>query len=187
MYTSHAKANLYQQFTLILFHHYFNYQVVLLQLVNRAGSILSSYLLENLKMFWKSRRHENTVIALTSWLYLIVRFFGLWSFTIESNATVVKSKGECAVCIKLLDWLWAVITFSYYCISTVIQIGAIAKFQELNSTLIEIVINNVTIVSDILIALLCIIMDIVNRKRLWKMILIFHEFDVEVLCSSRTF
>lgn len=130
-------------------------------------------------MFLKNQRHENTVIALTFWLYLFVRIFGFWPFTIKFNA---NNRGS-AVRIKSFDWFWFVVTTCYYfmSISTIILIGTLTKFQRLNSSLIEIVISNVTIVSDITIALVCSIMDMINRKQLWRTILAYHDFDQEVM------
>lgn len=133
-----------------------------------------------LPMLLTNRRHENTVIALTSWLYLVVRIFGFWPFTIEFNASGVKNRGS-TVCIKPFDWLWFVVTSCYYLISTIILLGNLVEFQRFYLSLIEIVISNVTVVSDITIALLCCIMDMINRKRLWRTILIFHDFDEEVM------
>lgn len=127
------------------------------------------------KMVWNMLKKEKSVFSITYLLYVKLRCFGFWPFSITFN----KAMGtlNSTVRVTVYDRLWSFIAFAIYIILGYWVIGTFREFEKLNLSLIEIVLNNIVMISDTLVALLCIIMDMVNRNNLWEIITTFSEFD----------
>lgn len=137
-------------------------------------------------MIWRNRpSNGGGVFSLTSWLYVINRVFGCWPFSIEfivrgSNKTV-----QSVVCVKSRDWIWFILALVIrVLICNAILVSTILTTLNIRSSTgsryIGIIINNVTSVSWVLAMLFSIIMDMINRKDIWRIITLLHEFDEEV-------
>lgn len=137
-------------------------------------------------MIWKNRpSNGNDIFLLVSWFYLINRVFGVWPFSIEFSRRGANKKIQSVVCVKFWDWIWFILSLAIYVLLIIVILN------EMNLTgqgverpnvprYLEVLINNVAVTSDIVATLFAIIMDMINRKDIWKIITTFNDFDEEV-------
>lgn len=126
------------------------------------------------KMIWKDCNRTNNVFSIALWIYIIARAFGSWPFTIEFNAKSRTSRVQ----VTKLDLIWFLLSLCIYGLFN--WFAVFEQIRQLQLSLVEILISQITQISSILVTMLSIAMDMINRNVIWQMILIFHRFDEEV-------
>lgn len=126
------------------------------------------------KMFWQDWRRKNNIFSLTLWIYLLSKLYGNWSFSIEFDAKRHSSR----VRVTPLDWLRFIFNLIFYinCTRYIIHEDA----EKNLSTKLEVSITQFAQLISLLVLILSIVLDMINRNALWNIILKFDEFDLEV-------
>lgn len=133
----------------------------------------SQYLLQKRPMMiWKFFHRPSDVLSLSQFVFKIAKFLGFLQFNVDFCGKRRK------IGVTPVNWLSMLIAIS------VNLLCIYAVFSQDNSNLpyatIQIVIVNTASMCGGALAILGILMDYVNRYRLWCMIETFHDFDVEV-------
>lgn len=125
-------------------------------------------------MIWKDCRRADNIFSITLWAYVIARVFGNWPFSIEFNAR----NGSSRVRVTKIDFAWFLLSLCIYA-----SFNWFAVFDQLGhheASLVEVTVSQISQIIIILVAMLSIIMDLINRNVIWQMVLTFHAFDEEV-------
>lgn len=130
-------------------------------------------------MFWKDYRKRNDIFSLTLLVYVTARVFGFWPFSIEFDAKCQKSHTK----VTKLDYMWFIVTLAFYCVG--IRFATYNPFPSAEFSFTEVALNQLTQLVNILIIVLCIVMDMVNRNILWKIIVKLKIFDDEMIAMGR--
>lgn len=132
-------------------------------------------------MIWKGRPYkDNNFLSLVSLLHIVIRIFGYWPFSLQFSARGGGANKK--IHSQPRDWIWFVLSLVIrILLSNAAIIGRILTTQKITgSRFIQIMIANVTEVNWVLVMLFSMIMDMINRKDIWKIINTFNEFDEEV-------
>lgn len=124
-------------------------------------------------MFWTKSHPKDGVYSVFWWSYLVARCFGLMPFSIEYDVQHKLSK----VYLTVFDCLWFVIAITIYVLLIVYSILDY-KFDELSNT--DKIARLVVYCGGSITVIVSIVMDMINRKRIWKIVTLLNEFDVEV-------
>lgn len=127
-------------------------------------------------MIWHKRDKRNDIFSLTLWVYVMARVFGFWPFTIRFD----ENRNKPIVCVTKFDYAWFCMSIVFYIMFIHFAVMDHSGHIDQKFTFIEVSLNKMTTLNHILVALLCIILDMVNREVLWKIILKFKAFDDEV-------
>lgn len=115
--------------------------------------------------------------SIVSWIYVIARVFGFLPFSVEYN----EKKRINKVHVTILDVLWFIITITIYAL--IISSSAVIHYYNnelLSMSNIEILATILITIEGGVIAIISIVMDMFNRKRVLKIMLKLNEFDDEV-------
>lgn len=126
-------------------------------------------------MCWSKKYPKNGVFSFIIWLYVASRIFGFLPFSVEYN----KNREWNKVKVTVLDWLWFVISISFYASAIAVAVHH-AHFYTTFSC-IEIIFMILTKIAYNVIAIFTIITDMINRKCIQKLISNFNEFDKQVI------
>lgn len=118
---------------------------------------------------------KKDVFSIALWIYVLARCFGFWPFSIKFSDKQKSGK----VVITLLDILWVLGAMSAYGLCCWFSFFYIDLKNQPFSQL-EIFLASWAQFSGITIAMLSIILDLINRSRIWSIIVKFSEFDEEV-------
>lgn len=124
---------------------------------------------------WKNRPRKNNVFSIALWIYVLARCFGFWPFSVKFTDKQKSGK----VVVTFLDILWVAGAVSVYGLCCWFSFFYIDLKSQPFSQL-EIFLASYTQFSAITIAMLSIILDLINRSRIWSIIVKFGEFDEEV-------
>lgn len=108
------------------------------------------------------------------WVYMIARPFGYWPFQIEFNEKYKTGN----VRVTFIDMLWLAMLILIYS-ATAWYYFAVGRDENASYTLIEILMNELTILFCME-PILSSILDLSNRRIIWKIIVTFYEFDEQV-------
>lgn len=127
-------------------------------------------------MFRNIRTKKTDVFSVTGPVYMIARMFGYWPFRVKFG----QRSGLNSIYVTRFDWLWfaaAIIIYSlfFWSMSTNYYLQ-----NDIPYSFIEVFISKMTHLCSILISILSMVMDSVNRRRIWNIILKFNEFDEKV-------
>lgn len=125
-------------------------------------------------MIWKNRPNGNNVFSVTLRLYIFARIFGYWPFSVHFNESQRSSK----VYLTILDWLWVIIAISLYIASS--QMTSFQHSIYDNFSFIATFVSRMIEISDIIFTIISILLDLINRRRIWNLIVSYSEFDEEV-------
>lgn len=125
-------------------------------------------------MMWKNRPNKTGVFSIVLWIYVIARCFGFWPFSVKFNS--MQRTGQ--VVVTSLDILWMVVALAAY--GTCFWLTLFNIHADLPYSALEITMTLLTQLSRVTIAILSILLDMINRFRIWKIIVRFSEFDDEV-------
>lgn len=126
-------------------------------------------------MIWKYCHRADNIFSITIWIYMIARALGNWPFSIEFNA----KNGSSRVRVSKLDFAWFVLSLCIY--ASFNRFSTFEQSGHIKSSFVEYLVSLISQISSILVAMLSIIMDLMNRNVIWQMILSFHAFDEEVM------
>lgn len=124
-------------------------------------------------MFWKKGYPNYGAYSVFWWSYVIGRCFGLMPFSIEYDVKHKLSK----VHVTVLDRLWFATAISIYVLLLVFSILK-DKSDALSNT--DQIAHLVVCVGASITVIISIVMDMINRKRIWKIVTMLNEFDEEV-------
>lgn len=111
-------------------------------------------------------------------IYIISRIVGYLPFTIvcdDSSRSLQKSSIKITLfdCVWILVWVSLLIAF--------MVINGVFDFQsQVSDSSIVNICNRMVVWGGYLFGILTIIMDIINRKRIWKIVVMFAVFDEQV-------
>lgn len=126
---------------------------------------------------WTNFTQTSNVFSLTLGVYVLVRFFGYWSFSVEFGKS---AKTRAVIHVKPFDWFWSISSI-IICLSCVAyQYQTYYDFAYLNVSLVEMTINEMSLVAISFITIVCIVSDLANRNVIWQIIKNFYDFDEEV-------
>lgn len=126
-------------------------------------------------MFWSKKYPKNGVYSFIVWFYVASRIFGFFPFGIKFDKKNEWSK----VIVTIADWLWFVISISFYTSTIIFIVYHTHPFSTHIS--IEMIFSLVTLTAGNTIAVISIITDMINRKSIWKLISNFNHFDKKVI------
>lgn len=128
------------------------------------------------KMMWNARPPKNNAFSSILKIFVIARCFGFCPFSIPTKGKLKEN----TICVKKIDWLWFIVSLSIY-ISFMVFVIVKYKHRDITElSIMEFILNRIALLGDNSIALMCIVMDMINRKMLWKILTTFSEFDDEV-------
>lgn len=120
---------------------------------------------------------HNDVFFSTFWIYVIARYFGFCPFSIEKKCNKPK---EYLVRVKPFDCCWFFVSILMNIAFMTIGIFKFTARMVTGFEYIEIILSQVTFMSENLIAIMCIVLDMANRRMLLKIITTLNDFDNEV-------
>lgn len=112
--------------------------------------------------------------SIVSWIYVIARVFGFLPFSVEYNEKQKISK----VHVTILDVFWFIFAIAIY--AMVIVSSAVHHYAKASFSGIEILATILITIEGGLIAIISIVMDMFNRKRIFRIMIKLNEFDEEV-------
>lgn len=121
---------------------------------------------------------KDDILSLTKWIFVLSRIFGFWSFSVES-IDINKKKSYIAR-MKIFDWCRAIAAISIYFLLMLLRFSIFGSFYGFDMSFLEIALNEMTVISSALMTILTIFMDIINREKLWKIIMTFNDLDEKV-------
>lgn len=132
-----------------------------------------------MSMFWHGCQRRNNIFSLTFWVYCLARIFGFWPFSVKFNAKNRLSE----VKVGAFDVAWFVLSLAFY--SACFRLTTYNPFDVMEISFTEFVLNQLTQVFNLIIIILNIILDMVNRHVLWGIILKFKAFDDEMMAMGK--
>lgn len=130
-------------------------------------------------MFWKNRSKNVDVFFVTAPVYVFARIFGFWPFSVQfaqSTSTSVHVHMNC------FDSSWFAIAISYF---TFFGWLSFVKTQDyLPYSAVELLVFKMLQVGSVVVSISTIIVDVVNRNRIWNIIVKFNQFDNEVKLTN---
>lgn len=123
-------------------------------------------------------KHADSVYDVAYPIYIISRIVGYLPFTIvcdDSSRSLQKSSIKITLfdCVWILVWVSLLIAF--------MVINGVFDFQsQVSDSSIVNICNRMVVWGGYLFGILTIIMDIINRKRIWKIVVMFAVFDEQV-------
>lgn len=120
---------------------------------------------------WTKSHSKNEVFSIIRWVYVFSRVFGFFPFSVVYDKKRQSSKVQVAI----WDAAWFIIAILIY-------VGIVAhsychEYNELPKSFIQRLTAFLTLTASCAIAIYGNLMDMVNRKDIWKIITNFHEFD----------
>lgn len=123
-------------------------------------------------MMWKLFHRPKDVLSLSQFIFKIAKLFGFLQFNVDLRGNHSK--------IAVTPWnrlsMLIAISINSLCLYAVYS----QDTSNLPYSPIQILIVNTSNMSGGAVAILGILMDYINRHRIWRMIETFHYFDVEV-------
>lgn len=112
------------------------------------------------------------VISYSLWVFNVAKLFGFIPFSVRKKGMMREPH------VTIWNVIWMVITISVYglCIYAVFA----QDYANLPYSQLQVLIVNTANMSGGLVAIFGIVMDLVNRRRIWKMTETFNDFDSEV-------
>lgn len=129
-------------------------------------------------MLWSKNYPKNGVFSFIVWFYVASRIFGFFPFSIELDKKNEWSK----VNVTIIDWFWFVISIFFY--ASAIGFTVYQTHLFVSYITIDVILSLVTLTAGNTIAVISIITDMINRKRIWKLISNFNQFDKKVINRS---
>lgn len=125
-------------------------------------------------MFWRKGHPKYGDISIIWWIYVMSRVFGLMPFSVDY---VVKEKRS-KVHVSVFDWLRFFITIFIY--AYLISYSISFDIERMPTTPMEFYLSVLLLACSCILVLSSIIMDMFNRKRIWKIMINLNVFDREV-------
>lgn len=125
------------------------------------------------EMNWKRYSPKANVFSVVQPMYVVARSFGYWPFSVEFRNNSLKS----FVRVTTMDWIRFVFAFVIYFICNWL---AMCHYSEHHESYIEMATSELFQSSNLLMTVITISMDMVNRNVIWKIVLKFNKFDEEV-------
>lgn len=126
-------------------------------------------------MFFNHWRARKDVFWLIMWLYGLSRMIGNWPFSIQFNAKRELSK----IHVTWTDRLWFIVSLLFY--GLIVWVTILHNFNKVTVHFFEFFISQSVQVSTMIIIMISVISDMINRNMLWNIVMNFHEFDEEVI------
>lgn len=127
-------------------------------------------------MVWNHPKNNNDIFSLTFCVYVIARLYGLWPFSVNFNQKLKTS----TVYLNAFDWLWFVVAILIHLLWFLVYWHTSGHRDSFIAYLLA---RSMDILS-IVYWLLTLVLDLINRKRIWGIIGSFDEFDKEVYISK---
>lgn len=125
-------------------------------------------------MFWKNYAKNNEVFSIALWIHIYMRIFGMWPFSVQFD----QRKRTSHVHVTKLDLLWIVVVVAAYLTFLYVSIIINSTPTPLSISIVRLA--KITQICGFAIAILSIFLDLINRKRIWQLVLNFNHFDQEV-------
>lgn len=125
-------------------------------------------------MFWKNYAKNNDVFSIALWVYIYLRIFGLWPFSVQFD----RKNRSSSIHVTKLDLLWIVAAVAVYLIF--LYIYEFFNNSPTSFSFIIVRLSKITQLCDFIIVIFSIFLDLINRHRIWQLILNFNDFDQEV-------
>lgn len=109
----------------------------------------------------------------------MARIFGFWPFSIKFNAKNRLSE----VKVNVIDVAWLLLTLTFY--GACFRLTTYNPFDELQVSFTELILNQITQAVNLVIIILNIISDMINRHVLWGIILKYKAFDDEMMAMGK--
>lgn len=126
-------------------------------------------------MFWKNRSKKDDVFSVAAPVYVFARIFGYWPFSAQFNQNNTKSMHVYLTCFDCLWFIVVIIIFAIFAWFSLVTVQ-----DDIPYSALELLVSKMTQLGSISISILAIIMDMVNRKCIWDIIMRFSQFDSEV-------
>lgn len=126
-------------------------------------------------MFWKNRSKKDDVFSVAAPVYVFTRMFGYWPFSVQFHQNTSKSMHVHMTC---FDCLWLIVVLSIFTFFA--WFSFVTVQDDIPYSSLELLVSKVTQLGSVSISILGIIMDMVNRKCIWDIIVRFNQFDNEV-------
>lgn len=117
---------------------------------------------------------KNGVFSIIRWIYWNSRIFGHFPFSVEYDVKYKLSKAH----VTILDWLWFILTVFIY--GSMITFNLIQVHNAFSQSSVDQVVSTFNIIGQNMLAITSIIMDMWNRKSIWKFVNDLNEFDEKV-------
>lgn len=122
---------------------------------------------------------KDDILSLARWIFLLSKIFGFWSFSVDEIE--INRKTSYIVKMKLFDWIRAIAMSIIYLLTIFMRFSTIfALLRSYNLAFIEIVLNEMTVSSSAIMTILTILMNVIDRKALWKLIVTYNYMDEKV-------
>lgn len=119
------------------------------------------------------------IFSIIWWIYLFSRICGLLPFSVEYNEKTKLSK----VRVTISDWCLSILAICLHATAIYLCVVGISKNLRLSS--VAFYASILLIIGSNSLAIGSIILDMINRKSIWKLVYKLNEFDEEVNLSAR--
>lgn len=126
------------------------------------------------KMVWNRNHPTNGIFSIILIIYRLLRAFGLLAFSIDYDEKQKFTKVHQTV----FDWVWLIIAIITNAL--LMSFNALNKLNEELPSKMEKMGNILLPIGGCAITIFSIIMDMVNRKDIWKIVTTLNEVDEEV-------
>lgn len=126
-------------------------------------------------MISKKLAKMNSVLWITTPIYVLARMVGFWPFRLQFYQ---KPSKLINVHVNIFDGVWFACAIFMYASFAWFTIASVQ--DDIPFSLLERLISQMTQAASNSISILSIIMDMVNRKRIRDIIVRFNQFDVEI-------
>lgn len=126
---------------------------------------------------------KDDILSLARWIFRFSQIFGYWSFSVDEIE--INRKKSYIVKMKLSDWIRAIAMPTVYLVVIFIRYLTIGVlFEGYEMKFIEMILNEMTVSSSAVMAIFTIVMNVINRKAVWKLIMMYNYMDEKVNESS---
>lgn len=128
---------------------------------------------------------KSEVFALAKRVQIVARIYGFWPFSInpiaetDDNLSILHTKA--------CDYIWFAVVLVIYTILATIEFVSFRSLATEKYSSNEVILQLMTMISEIVITFAGLIMDMINRQLIWDIILMLNAFDVKVIFLKKIY
>lgn len=115
---------------------------------------------------------NSDIFSLTKNVQILARIYGYWSFSIDPKLSHVQTHP--------INYIWFALVLAVYAIATYTEFISFKIFLTENGSSIQVILQTITLSGEAGLTFISLTLDMLNRKFIWKIIIMLFAFDDEV-------